>query len=161
MEKRLGIDIGRVIISAGDAAGDTSFLSGSVEDSLRTPASEGAFAAIQELCDAFSGRVWLVSKAGPRVQTKTRAWLKHHRFFVETGVPADHLRFCLERREKADHCRALAITHFIDDRRDVLEHLDGVVPHRFLFGPQRAPSPRSLVAVLDWDEALAAVLRAA
>jgi hypothetical protein len=45
--------------------------------------------------------------------------------------------FCLERALKAGHCASLGITHIIDDRSHVLEHVDGVVAHRFLFGPQQ------------------------
>ena len=55
------------------------------------------------------------------------------------------------------HCRALAIGAFVDDRADVLHHLDGVVPLRLLFGPQ--PSSRARPAgttqVADWAEVVA------
>lgn len=138
---RLGIDIGRVIIAPdGSGAGDTSFIGGSIEDALRTPPYEGMFDAVPGLVARFAGQAWLVSKARPRVQEKTRLWLDHHRFFERTGIPRENLRFCLERPQKAEHCRELAIMHFIDDRPDVLEHLKDVVPHRYLFGPQR-PGP--------------------
>jgi hypothetical protein len=65
------------------------------------------------------------------------------------------------RREKADHARALGLTHFIDDRLDVLGHLEGLVPHRFLFGPQRQPytTGPTLAHVPDWDALLAALER--
>jgi len=57
----LGIDIGRVIVSAQDAAGhDTSFLGGSDEDALSTPPSRGAIESIAELARLFERRVWLV-----------------------------------------------------------------------------------------------------
>ena len=36
--------------------------------------------------------------------------------------------------EKADHCLELAVTHFVDDRSDVLNHLVGIVEHLYLFG---------------------------
>lgn len=59
------------------------------------------------------------------------------------------VRFCRERPQKAPICAELGITHFIDDRADVLEPMCGIVANRFLFGPQRAPavaSTRSLWA---------------
>lgn len=103
------------------------------------------------LVERFEGRVWLVSKAGPRVQEKTRHWLRHHRFFERTGIAPENLRFCLERPQKAEHCKELGITHFIDDRPDVLDHLEGVVRHRFLFGPQRKPHVSAgVVTVPSW-----------
>jgi hypothetical protein len=135
---KLGIDIGRVIIAPdGTNGADTSFIGGSLHDALATPPYKGMFEHVPALVERFEGRVWLVSKAGVRVQEKTLHWLEHHRFYERTGIPREHVRFCRQRPEKADHCRDLGITHFIDDRSDVLHHLEGIVMHRFLFGPQR------------------------
>lgn len=132
-ELRIGIDIGRVIITGDQPGGDTNFIGGSMDDVLRTPAVPGAFDAIARLMRLFGGRVWLVSKCGHRVEEKTRRWLEHHRFFALTGVTEDHMRFCRERPQKRDHAVDLGLTHFLDDRRDVLDHLEGAVPHLFLF----------------------------
>jgi hypothetical protein len=156
-EPHLGIDIGRVII--GGEGADTQFLDGNEASAMATPAVAGAFDAIAELVRMFDGNVWLVSKAGPRIQARTRRWLDERSFFDVTSVARDHLRFCRERREKADHALALELTHFIDDRFDVLEHLEGIVPHRFLFGSQRRrhPSGPTLTHVRDWRSLLHAV----
>lgn len=156
----LGIDIGRVIIGPVDDSGqaDTSFLSGTPDRAVLTPPAPGAFAAIARLAEAFDGKVWLISKCGPRVQAKTQRWLEHWRFWTTTGVAPDHLRFCLERRDKALHCHELGVTHFIDDRLDVLEHLRGFVPCLYLFGHQTRQAPRWAMPVVTWPEALAAVL---
>jgi len=156
---RLGIDIGRVLIAPEGADGaDTSFIGGSLDDALRTPPYEGMFDAVAPLVEKFEGRVWLVSKCGPSVQAKSRAWLLHHRFFERTGIAPGNLRFCLKRPQKADHCRELGITHFIDDRTDVLQHLDGIVPHRYLFGPQSKPvAVAGLVLLPEWKDAAALV----
>lgn len=155
----LGIDIGRVIIGPVDDAGhaDTSFLTGTPERAMQTPPAPGAFAAIARLAEAFDGAVWLVSKCGPRVQAKTRRWLDHWQFWTATGVAPDHLRFCLERRDKALHCHELGVTHFIDDRLDVLEHLRGFVPCLYLFGHQKAPAPGWVMPVVTWPAVLAAM----
>jgi len=158
----LGIDIGRVIIGAADPSGraDTSFLRGSDEAALSTPPSEGAFAAIAELTRAFAGRVWLVSKCGPRIQQLTRHWLQRQSFYEFTGVRQDRLRFCLKRPEKRDHCLAIGATHFIDDRLDVLEHLTGLVPRLYWFGHQiGAPhAPAWAQPARDWSEARTLIL---
>src|SRR5690242_17898580 len=90
-EPRLGVDIGRVII-AGDGP-DTSFVGGTEEEAIRAPAISGAFEALARLRVHFSGRVWLVSKCGKRVEARTRTWLAHHRFFDVTGIDANHLIF--------------------------------------------------------------------
>jgi hypothetical protein len=51
-----------------------------------------------------------------------------------------------------------SITHFIDDRLDVLEHLRGFVPCLYLFGHQKAPAPGWVTPVVTWPAALAAML---
>jgi len=158
----LGIDIGRVIIGPVDDDGraDTSFLSGTPDRAMQTPPAAGAFAAITRLAAAFDGAVWLVSKCGPGVQAKTRRWLDHWRFWATTGIAPAHLRFCRERRDKALHCHELGVTHFIDDRLDVLEHLRNVVPELYLFGHQKARPPSWVTPVITWPAVLAAVLPA-
>lgn len=158
----LGIDIGRVIIGPVDDDGhaDTSFLSGTPDRAMETPPAPGAFAAIARLAEVFDGAVWLVSKCGPRVQAKTRRWLDHWKFWTATGVAPDHLRFCLERRDKALHCHELGVTHFIDDRLDVLTHLRGFVARLYLFGHQNAPAPGWVTPVVTWPAVLEAVLPA-
>jgi hypothetical protein len=158
----LGIDIGRVIIGAAlpDGGADTSFLSGDDTQALETPASDGAFEAIAELVEAFEGRVWLVSKCGPRIQQLTKRWLRKQRFHEQTGVREDRVRFCLKRPEKRDHCALIGATHFVDDRLDVLGHLIGLVPNLYWFGHQKrgAEPPRWARQTLDWPAARRAIL---
>lgn len=159
---KLGIDIGRVLIApdSPDGKADTSFIGGSLEAAIATPPYDGMFEAVPRLVEMFRAQVWLVSKAGPRVQEKTRHWLRHHRFFERTGIAPGSVRFCLERPQKAQHCLELGITHFIDDRADVLGHLEGIVPNLFLFGPQKRPARvRGVVLVPSWAEAQVAVAR--
>ncbi|MDJ0942647.1 MAG: hypothetical protein QNJ30_04255 [Kiloniellales bacterium] len=160
-EPGIGIDIGRVIMApvVGGRA-DTSFLSGGLEKALATPPSPGAFDGVRSLVSAFAGRAWLISKAGPKVQHKTKQWLRHWDFYDETGLPRSHLRFCLQRSQKALHCRQLRLTHFIDDRLDVLEHLRDLVPNLYLFGeqPDLDEIPDWVNPTTDWREATETVL---
>lgn len=158
----LGVDIGRVIIGASDPSGraDTSFLSGSDDDALATPPCAGALPAVAALVTAFEGRVWLVSKCGPRIQALTLRWLKRQHFHEATGLRRDRVRFCLERAQKRQHCAAIGATHFIDDRLDVLTHLRGQVPHLYWFGHQRTgtPTPDWAQPTPTWEVAQRAVL---
>jgi hypothetical protein len=50
-------------------------------------------------------------------------------------------------------CRELGITHFVDDRIEVLQALKGIVPHLFLFGRQQRPAPNWVVPVPTWSDA--------
>src|SRR5689334_16267078 len=101
-EPRLGIDIGRVIIdgSAHPDGGDTAFFDGDEATMLATPEMAGAVEAIATLGLLFEGRVWLVSKCGPRVQARTLRWLDGHDFYRRTGLPVRNVRFCRARADK-------------------------------------------------------------
>jgi hypothetical protein len=158
---KLGIDFGKVIMEPVlNGKADTSFLGGSFEQAMHTPASERAFEVIAVLVKAFNGQVWIVSKCGPSVQNKTRAWLEHWDFCSKTGMPAANVRFCLQRHEKVGICNELGITHFIDDRLDVLEPMSGCVSSLYLFGeqPQELQLPEGMVHVLNWTDVEKALL---
>jgi hypothetical protein len=148
----LGIDIGRVLMcpTRDDGRPDTSFLGANDEAALAIPPAPGMFEVVPALVRLFGGRAWLVSKAGPRIEALTRRWLLHHRFFERTAMDASHLRFCRRRDEKRGHADALGLTHFIDDRVDVLSYLRGSVPCLALFGVQAGPIPDWVVHLPDW-----------
>ncbi|MET7277187.1 hypothetical protein ABZS29_03065 [Kribbella sp. NPDC005582] len=129
---KLGIDIGRVIINGTSGPGDTSFFAGDTAAMLRTPAVPEAFDTIARLVPRFA-ETWLVSKCGPRIQARSLEWLRHHDFFAQTGIPEGNVRFCLRRPEKAIHCADLGLTHFVDDKPDVIAAVQPVVQHAYLF----------------------------
>ena len=112
---------------------DTSFFS---DNYLRTTAVPSVIDALRQLVEKrFGDNVFLVSKCGQRVQNRTLRWLDHHRFYDLTGVARGHVHFCRERREKAGICEKLGITHFVDDRLEVLSKLT-TVGTLYLFQPR-------------------------
>lgn len=158
-QQALGVDFGRVIQGGALPSGtaDTVFLSGGLEQALRSPATSGALEALARLVPRFGGRVWVISKCGERIQRRTLAWLDHHNFYARTGIPRENVRFCLRRADKAAHCAQLGITHMIDDRLDVHRALRDVVPHLYLFGPQHQPVPNWVVHTPTWADVEAAI----
>lgn len=155
IEPRLGIDFGRVIQGGAHAPGsaDTAFLGGSLDEALASPATDGVFDVLPELIGLVDGRAWIISKAGDRVRARTLAWLDHHDFYRRTGLPRRNVRFCRKRSDKVLHCAELKITHMVDDRLDVHRALRGVVPHLYLFGPQRGAAPGWVRHVPTWTDA--------
>jgi hypothetical protein len=125
------VDVGGVLIDRVHDRTDTSFFGARY---LETPEVSGAFAALAHLARLVNGRVYLVSKCGPSTEQRTREWLAHRRFTDVTGIPEDHALFCRERRDKAPICSQLGVTHFVDDRLEVLGYLVEV-PYRLLFDP--------------------------
>jgi hypothetical protein len=154
----LGVDVGGVLIDRIRADGsDTSFFSNRF---LETPPVEGAFDVLERLAaKRFGQNICIVSKCGPRTEEKTRLWLSAHRLLGRLGLTEANLHFCRERRDKGPICKRLGVTHFIDDRLDVLEYLT-TVRHRFLFGPQEhePSSSAGVICVKTWAEAADALL---
>jgi hypothetical protein len=123
---RVGIDFGGVIVRNRKLTrGEDTGLAGSDKVAI---AQDGVFDAIREIISICEGRVWIVSKAGPRMQARTRAWLDTVDFFSRTGLDVEHVRFCLERQEKGTICRELGVTHFVDDHVHVMQILRHTVP---------------------------------
>ena len=158
-QPRLGIDIGRVIIDgpAHPGGGDTAFFQGDEATMLATPEMAGSVAAISRLVDLFAGRVWLVSKCGPRVQARTRRWLAAHDFYRRTGLRQENVRFCLTHADKRVHCEELGLTHFVDDHPAVHSAIRGFVEHQYFFGPLPEPMPGYGIRARNWAEAEALI----
>jgi len=129
---KLGIDIGGVIIDRKKNDNTDTSLFG--PNYLNAFAVDGAFQAIKTLHERFSGEVYLVSKCGQNIERKSKEWLAHNGFPDKTGVPMENVHFCRRRADKAPICQKLGITHFIDDKLEVLSYLESV-PNKYLFDP--------------------------
>ncbi len=159
--EKLGVDIGGVIIENHDVDADTSFMS---KNYLSTPATADSFIQLKKLNEGrFKDRVFLVSKCGPSVQSKTKKWLKHNRFYEITGISEDNVHFCIERKQKAEISHQLGLTAFVDDRLEILGYLSHM-KDLFLFNPVESEVAENsqhlpLVKVVkNWTE-LAALLK--
>jgi hypothetical protein len=126
---------------------------------LETPAVEHAFDTLARLVrERFGDRVHIVSKCGGHIEAKTKLWLEHYRFAELTGIDGERLHFCRKREDKAPICTSLGVTHFIDDRFDVLSYMRDV-PRLYLFRPREKDLARStretlagLSVVQSWPE---------
>lgn len=131
MELVFGVDVGGVIIAASNENTDTSFFS---ENYLHSRPTEAVFESIARIVHERFGpnRSYIVSKCGKRVQEKTLEWLEYNEFYRQTGMLPGCERFTRTREGKAPICEELGVTHFVDDRLDVLRHLS-TVRHKVLF----------------------------
>ncbi|MEK8106716.1 hypothetical protein NKG94_18920 [Micromonospora sp. M12] len=157
--RRLGVDIGGVIIEPADDDADTSFFGAHY---LHTPAVDGRSTRSRRSARRSTRCTWCPAWGGHR--GRTREWLAHHDFPARTGIPEERMHFCRTRPDKAPIARRLGLTHFVDDKLEVLGYLDSV-PHRFLFRPRRAEVARHAALlprvhpVQSWPE-LTGLLRA-
>src|SRR4051794_36068216 len=151
----LGVDVGGVLIDRVAEGSDTSFFG---DRPLETPAVPQAVETIARLAAGpFENRVFLISKAGPRIAGRTRAWLEHTGFYAATGLEPEQVHIVRNREDKEPVCRRLGVTHFVDDRLSVLNHLISV-RCRYLFtgglgaspAPRRGDVPADIVLVDTW-----------
>ena len=149
---RVGIDFGGVVVRnqklvRGEDTGLADFHTPKV-------AQPGVFDAIREVVSICDGQVWIVSKAGSRMQERTRAWLRTVDFYSRTGLDIEHLRFCQEREEKGTICLELGVSHFVDDHVHVMQILRHTVPHLYFFREQGGEKfcPPWATLVSNWNE---------
>jgi hypothetical protein len=161
MQARLGVDIGGVIMERL-ASPVSNERSGAQE--CRAPLIPGALEALRRLNQGrFQRRIYVVSHWQVEHHELVSDWLSRQQFCARTGIDAEHVRLCAQRADKADICHELGITHFIDDRLEVLRHLTSV-PHLYLFDqhPEEAgrfdSSLPGVHEVRTWHEVLAALL---
>lgn len=159
MEPTLGLDVGGVLMDRANDQTDTSFFS---DNYLKTTPTAGMFEAVTALVARFKGRAHIVSKCGKRVQARTLDWLGHHRFYERTGLPRGNVHFCPDRKGKAPICARLGISHFVDDKLEVLSYL-ATVPRQYLFSPSDDEIARyanhypRVKRVENWQQLLAAI----
>lgn len=132
---------------------DTSFFG---RQPMDTPAVTGALEAIPALVDLFGHRVFIVSKAGPKIASLTRQWLGIRGAVGPEGIDPASVHFVRKRPDKHPVCEQLGVTHFVDDRLDVLQHLASV-ERRYLFtgglGQHEPPAtvPDDIIVVSTWS----------
>ncbi|QQS22818.1 hypothetical protein IPM19_04305 [bacterium] len=142
--KRLGLDVGNVLVMATQQeALQDDFL-------LRKP-TDNAFETIASLVQEKifePENIFIISACGPDTEQKTKQWFRHHRIFHRVGIRSKNWYFVRHRSDKAPVCRALGITHFVDDRLDVLDNIHRESPRTKLF----AFNPRSMMMSLaQWQ----------
>ena len=154
----LGVDVGGVIIGRENDRTDTSFFG---PNYLQTTCVEGVFETLARLGE-LGFTIHVVSKCGENTRRKTLEWLAHHDFYERTGVDPARVHFCRTRPQKAPICTSQGITHFVDDRLDVLEYLSDV-GELFLFQPNASDEARWRSAghrsrlVKSWQEVLVGI----
>ncbi len=134
-KQALGVDIGNVIIN--HRLSDPHDTTLHEERYSTIPASEGVYEALNELNHSFKGEVYLISKCTEWAEIKIMKWFEDNHFFEKTGIDTKNVYFVRERNEKDAVCQKLGITHFIDDRLEVLSYMIESTPHLFLFQPDQ------------------------
>jgi hypothetical protein len=140
--ERLGVDIGGPIMASPN---DLFFSDRYLEVAL----VPGVLASLGRLRSRFGEHVYLISTNVGRRPQALEILAKHR---ILEFVGRDRVVMCDTDAEKAITCRDLGITHFVDDRIEVLDLL-ATVTRRYLFSSEGAgPSlPSNTVRVASWS----------
>lgn len=136
MNKILGVDIGGVIIDRINDDKDTSFFS---DNYLKTTPVPDVLESLRLLNSRVGGdpfdHIVLISKCGVRTQQRTHEWLDARNLEAFTGITMNDRLFCRKRHEKVPIAEHWGVTHFVDDRLEILKYMVGIVPNLYLFHP--------------------------
>jgi len=116
----LGLDLGNTIVST-TPHGKIAF-----DDAIRV-----INRIIREVLSPQ--QVFIVSRVNQEQYIRAKAWIEEERLLEQTGILPENIHWCAERSDKANICKTLGITYFIDDRPEVVSHMLGIVPKRILF----------------------------
>src|SRR5207237_7095512 len=100
MQPRIGFDLGGVIRIS--------------KDRVLMP---GAAHGLMTLRQYFGSELYIISRRRREKWGEGHDWVQRH---LGNFFPIKHVWFCLERRDKSDFCLRYEITHFVDDRLEVL-----------------------------------------
>lgn len=158
-EGKIGIDIGGVIIDRARNDGSDTSLFG--PNYLNAHAVKDALSAIAEINEhLFPNESYIISKCGANIERKSREWLSAQGFYGTTGMSEDKVHFCRMRADKAPIAQKLGLTHFIDDKYEVLGYMKDVVANRILFNPDKqeiidtGPLAGAVIPVFSWQDVL-------
>lgn len=79
--------------------------------------------------------VYIISKVNEEQKLRSLVWLRDWDFHRNTRIPKENLFYCAERQDKGVIADTLSLTHFIDDRAEVLAFMAPDI-EKFLFNPR-------------------------
>lgn len=159
MIEKFGTDIGGVL-----AAHATLELLEQPGGHLAVPEIEGAFDAVRQLRqEKFGNEAYVISMCDEEIEVRSREWLTHTGFVERTGIEWDRIIYCRTFAEKAQIAGRIGLTHFVDDRLEVMGGFNNG-ERLYLFQPnmrERAQFSQHLHKVLEvqsWREIVADIL---
>ena len=144
--KRWGVDIGNVLVHNFKINTDFDNLTWEEISKNGGEIIPGALEGLKKLIDKVGAdNVWIVSKVSPAQQKVSEFILEHINIYEKTGLLRDHIRFCLEKKDKAPIIKELKLDGHIDDRGEVIESLQAFLPCPIWFNPDQED-------MLEWDD---------
>ena len=131
---KIGIDCGGVLLANYNRSDGTSVPS--KHSFLEFPTLRGAQDAVIKLVEIFGQEnVHVVSQVSKRLESELAQWIYVN--FVDPSVLLEkNIHFCEEPSGKAPICSSLGLTHFVDNRMEILSFLSDI-PNLFLLQPSQ------------------------
>ncbi len=158
---RIGFDVGNVILETDTDGSRPAEIRHAGSHPLDLPQSyvDGALSVIRDTVGKLGAQnVHIISKCGVSMQQKTQRYFEETNFFDKTNFARENVWFVKKRAEKAPIAARLALTHFVDDRSQILRSMT-TVSVRMLFQIPYCEVPidktlfePELVVVKDWAE---------
>lgn len=160
MKKRIGLDVGGVIMKALPGQNVAAFTDQQI---VAIPEVKGAIKAVAALVKKYGNEnIFIISKCREVTEAVILRWMEAHRFFEITGFNKKNLRFCRDRADKAPIAREWRLTDFVDDRPNVLVHMKGVERlYLFTDANKKDLDVPGLIDTASWADALPKLLAAA
>lgn len=117
----LGIDLGNTIHWADPVTRE------------RVPMPD-SFRVIKDLVEKVQS-VYIVSRVSDEQSMRAYKWFQKFEFFEKTGLTPNKVFFCYERWDKGPICNRLNVTHFIDDRPEVMRYITIPLSRKLLMNP--------------------------
>lgn len=133
-----GVDIGNVLIEnfVKDIKDESKITWEAISKNGRL--ISGAIEGLKFLIEKVGpDNVWIVSKVSPIQQKVSEMVFENLKICEKTGLLSDHIRFCLERKDKAPIIKKLGLEGHIDDRGEVIESLQVFLPCPIWFNPSK------------------------
>jgi hypothetical protein len=131
----IGVDLGNVIIDHKNFGTTENYVL--TQDYNLIPPVTNALEALRKLNESrFMDRVFIIYNASEIIDSKIFGWLNYNDFFRQTGIDKGHVLRSNTGRKKNLFCKNMQLTHFVDDRLEVLNCLMGLVPNLYLLNGQ-------------------------
>lgn len=152
---KVGFDVGNVILQNDTDTPGVDF--------LERPQSyiEGAIETIGRIVGEVTvENAYLLSKSGAAMQQRTLDFFEETDFYGQTGIRPEHAIFCRRRDEKAPIAAELGLSHFVDDRLDILRQMTSVRFKMLFQRPDKPPlhsailteKDEGIVIARDWND---------
>lgn len=152
MKVKIGIDINGVL-------SDNKVPDYQTRDYSIFSVMKDAVKIVRKMVDAYGAdNIYIISRVRThQLSMVTGVWLEYHGILKKTGIPLENVFICYKLKDKAELAAKLELTHFIDDRLEVLDYFSKKInliafqPTKYAIKKYPDTAARSVV-VNSWSE---------